>query len=389
MARPKNPEPKDEVANITPQSILEKHLKAQKEYHLNYESEVYYKFSTGSLKLDIETGGGLSPGIHRAMGIYEGGKSSFSIECMRNFLNTVKGSRGLYVKAEGRLSLEMRNRSGVKFVFDQKDWVEGTCFVLETQVYEVVINLMRDLVKNRDGCLYFFLLDSMDGLVPKSDHEKEVDENNKVAGAPALTKKFLQKLGSAMQKFGHVCLMIGQVSANIQLDNGPVNKGEQRKVAATGGNAALHWANFIFEFEPRSEGLTSEDLIREKQSEKYDSEKNKLIGHYCKIRIRKSTNEKTGSLVKYPIKYGRNNGTSIWREYEVIDLMETLGLVTQAGAWFYIDPITAEEIKTETTVVVPEKFQGKGNLFKFFDANSAVTDYLHKRFVDAYAVKAV
>jgi RecA/RadA recombinase len=381
-------EKKPTEVGLKPEDILDKHLKTQKEYHLNYESEVYYRFSTGSLKLDIETGGGLMPGIHRSMGIYEGGKTSFSLECMKNFLKTVKGSRGLYVKAEGRLSAEMRERSGVTFVTEAKDWVDGTCFILETNVYEVVINIMRELVRNKNGTLYYFLLDSMDGLVPKNDFDKEVDEANKVAGAPALTKKFLQKLGGAMQKFGHVCMMIGQVSANIQLDEHTKNKGEQRKVSATGGNAALHWANFIFEFEPRADGLTSDDLIRENQAEKYDPVKNKLIGHYCKIRIRKSTNEKTNSLVKYPIKYGRNNGTSVWREYEVIEMLEVLGLVTRSGAWYYFDPEIIKDIKAETGIEAPEKTQGKAKVFEFLDSNSSVTTYLHNRFVAMYSAQA-
>ena len=50
-------------------------------------------------------------------------------------------------------------------------------------------------------------------------------------------------------------------------------------------------------------------------------DKGNPIGHYCKIVFRKSVNEKTGAQVRYPIRYGRSDGNSIWIEKEIIDLL--------------------------------------------------------------------
>ena len=46
-------------------------LKQHDGEHLNFKEEVFYKVSTGSLILDIETGGGLTPGLHRFCGVNE------------------------------------------------------------------------------------------------------------------------------------------------------------------------------------------------------------------------------------------------------------------------------------------------------------------------------
>ena len=69
---------------------LSSFLKENKDDHYNYEEEVYYKVSTGSLNLDIATSGGLCPGLHRFIGMNEGGKTSEALEVMKNFQNFTK-----------------------------------------------------------------------------------------------------------------------------------------------------------------------------------------------------------------------------------------------------------------------------------------------------------
>ena len=67
--RPKNSSAK---TSVSPEDILISYLKEKEEEHYNFEPEINYKVSTGSLLLDIETGGGLGPGLHRFCGINEG-----------------------------------------------------------------------------------------------------------------------------------------------------------------------------------------------------------------------------------------------------------------------------------------------------------------------------
>ena len=125
--------------------ILKNFLKENKEHHYNFEEEVTYKVSSGSMKVDFELGGGFGPGLHRFVGMNEGGKTSESLEVMKNFLKQVPNSRGFLISAEGRLSPEMKKRSGVKFVFDEAEWENGTCFVLESNIYETVLDLIASI----------------------------------------------------------------------------------------------------------------------------------------------------------------------------------------------------------------------------------------------------
>ena len=67
-------------SNITSKSILDSHLKNHKEDHYNYEDTVVYKVSSGSLSVDYYTMGGLNPGLHRFVGINEGGKAQKNSE---------------------------------------------------------------------------------------------------------------------------------------------------------------------------------------------------------------------------------------------------------------------------------------------------------------------
>lgn len=373
MAKSKKTEDQEQQTQSSPKDILSRILKDNEGKHYNDQDEIEVPLvSSGSLILDSQLGGGFGAGLHRLVGFTEGGKTSAGLEVMKNFLRVTQNGYGLLVKAEGRLSKEMQERSGVKFVFKFEEWESGTCFVLETNVYDAVVNLMRSLVmenpdhKNK----YFFLLDSMDGLILEQDMDKPIEAAGRVAGAPMLTKKFMQRLSTAMNKFGHRCFMIGQVSAKVEID--PYAPKDQRQITATGGNAALHFSNFILQFEPRYMG----DLILEDPKAKPDPIKNKILGHWCKIIIKKSPNEKSNIPVTYPIRYGRKNGTSVWREYEIVDVLIQFEKIRKAGAWFYMEKEIIDETKEKTGVEIPEKFQGMENIRLYLEEQPAVADFL-------------
>jgi RecA/RadA recombinase len=314
---------------IQPQEILGNYLKAHKEDHYNNEESIDYKISSGSLQFDMHLEGGFGPGLHRFTGVNEGGKTSESLQVMKNFLKTLPKSRGLYVKAEGRLGPELQKRSGVKFVFSPEEWVDGTCFVFESNIYETVMGLIRQLITNNEEKIkYCFILDSVDGLIRKDDLEKNFEESTKVAGGAVVASNFCKKTSTALGKRGHMAIFISQVRADIKLD--PYSKAPVRQTTATGGNALLHFANNIMEFEPRFKG----DLILKNPSIKtMDAKKNPIIGHNAKVTIKKSAHENTNTTLSYPIRYGRIDGTSIWVEKEIVDLLYAWEFVEKKGAW--------------------------------------------------------
>ena len=173
MARTKKETPR----GLSPNDLIKSFLKSTEKDHYNYEESYDYQVSSGSLILDFELGGGLGPGLHRFTGVNEGGKTSEALEVMKNFLQTVPNSRGFYIKAEGRLTKQMRERSGVNFVFKEDEWAAGNCFVFECNIYETVVEALRLLVgKNADDTRYCFILDSVDGLISKADTLKTFEE---------------------------------------------------------------------------------------------------------------------------------------------------------------------------------------------------------------------
>lgn len=362
--------------DISSKNVLGSFLKNKKDDHYNFEDSVTYKVSTGSLNFDLQTGGGLRPGVHRFVGFTEGGKTSAALEVMRNFLNTIDGAKGFYIKAEGRLSEEMMMRSGVKFVFDAEQWEVGTCFVFECNIYETAVDAMRQLVVHNDEKnKYTFILDSVDGLIAKGDLEKTFEESKKVAGGAVLAADFMKRMSIALQKRGHIAIFISQVRSDVKID--PYSSAPIRQTSATGGNALLHFADFIFEFEPRFEG---DVILKDPTIKKADAIKNPIIGHNCKVIIKKSPNEKSKVKFQYPIKYGRIDGRSVWLEKEIVDMLMLWEMVVRSGAWYYLDEELISMLKKEN-FEAPEKFQGENALFNWIESNPKLVKFLHKHFL--------
>tara|TARA_B100001093_G_C26860383_1_gene1029890 strand:+ start:3628 stop:4755 length:1128 start_codon:yes stop_codon:yes gene_type:complete len=350
-------------------SVLKGFLKQNKEHHYNFEEEISYKISSGSLKMDFELNGGFGPGLHRFVGMNEGGKSSESLEVMKNFLKQ-PNSRGLYITAEGRLSKEMKIRSGINFCSNDEEWDSGACFVFESNIFEVVLDIMRTLIMdNPENTRYCFILDSIDGLIMKDDLNKSFDDAHKVAGGALLGAKFMQKMSIALAKRGHMAIFISQVRADIKLD--PYSKAPIRQTTATGGNALLHFANFILEFEPRFK----KDLILSLPNQPIDPQKNPILGHNVKATVKKSPNEKTNYTIEYPVRYGRTGGKSVWVERELIDMLTAWEFISQKGAWISFDEDFILLLK-DNGFNCPDKIQGEAKLNLFLEENSSLTNFL-------------
>jgi RecA/RadA recombinase len=356
---------------LTSQQQLKSFLKRNKESHYNFEESIDYKVSSGSLLFDHRLSGGLGTGLHRFVGINEGGKTSCALQFMKSFLDQSEKRKGFYVKAEGRLSKEMIERSGVKFVFNEDEWVEGTCFVFESNIHETVFDAFRELVgKNDEKIQYFFLLDSVDGLIRKGDLDKTFEESQKVAGGAVIAADLMKRMSIALQKRGHIAIFISQVRADIKLD--PYSKVPIRQTTATGGNALLHFANWIIEFEARFKG----DLILQDEKANYDEQKNPYIGHVVKVTVKKSPNEKTNYVIKYPIRYGRKKGTSNWIEKEIFDFLLMWEFAEQKGAWINFDQDFIEILREAGFTDFPEKIQGTAKFETIINDNEKLKKFL-------------
>ena len=306
------------------------------------------------------------------------GKTPQTLEILRQFFNTVPNSKALWVIAEGRgLSDENRLRCGLKFVYAADEWETGTIFVLETNVFELFVNTVKTLVKDNDEHIrYAFVVDSVDGLILEADSKKEISENNKVAGTPALSKKMLQSLSLGMFKFGHLMVLLSQVTAEIKLD--PYTKTPNRGGQFSGGNALLHAADFILEYQPSF----ACDFILNNPAGKLNDGTTKSIGKYAKVVIQKSGLEASKKVqVNYPIKFGKRP-CGIWVEYEISDMLLQWWLLKKEAtktSWLSLDTKLQEELKGLCDEV-PEKIQGMNQVREFLADNPKVTDYLFDKF---------
>jgi RecA/RadA recombinase len=356
---------KTKTEGSSPKDQIHQYLKQNQGDHYNFEEERTYTVSSGSLLLDIEMGGGIKPGVVRASGVTEGGKTSCALAFARNF-QKMENSMVVYIKSEGRLSKEMIERSGI-------DDHEDKWQVIKSNTYETVIDLIRQMVKdNPTNARYMFIIDSMDALVPRGDLEKSSDDALKVAGGSLLSSDFLRKMALGLATMGHICYMISQVRATIKIN--PYEKGDPKVTNASGGNAMLHYSDWILEFQPR----WVKDLITTQPNGKGD-----MLGHWCKIIFRKTSNEKTGLEVRYPIRYGRVGGKSIWVEYEIVDMMLAWDMAVAKGAWVTISDELVEEVQKELKVELKKQHQGMDNLRKYFEENKEIGKYIFNKFREA------
>lgn len=370
----KAPKEADAEPSNAAQSQLTKYLNANKAEHFNYIEDVNYRVSSGSLNLDVELGG-FQPSLVRLVGPSSAGKTSFAFGVAKEFFKELPQARAVYIKAEGRLSEDIQTRTGLTFTKDPEQWANGNVFVFESNVYEVVIGLIRDLITNNPNKhIYLFILDSMDGLNLRGDMAKAIDEANRVAGAPLMTKQFLQKVGIAMSKHGHLCFFLSQVSAEIKLD--PYAKGTPRQVGGSGGSAVQHFASHVLEFQNWYES----DLILKKPDERLNRLTNPALGHMCKIKIVKTDKEKRYTTVEIPIKHYSNGSGGIWMEREIADQMLMWQLVTKAGSWLTISTALANELESKGIPPLPEKVQGLNQLHELLEERKDVADYLFNKF---------
>jgi hypothetical protein len=282
--------------------------------------------------------------------------------------------RGVFIKSEGRLSDEIKQRSGVTFVNSPDEWVDGTCFIYESNIFEAVFKLKRDLISdNPTKTEYFFITDSADSLIKRDDAKKSEEESITVGGGALITSVFLKKTGLAMAKRGHIDIYISQIRDQIKINQYEVSIPKQGK--ASGPRALEHQADIAIEFLPRYGG----DLILEGERG------SKALGHFAKAKIIKSNNEKNMVEVRYPIRYGQIGGKSVWTSYELADFLQMWEIAYKPsgkGAWFEIEPEFRKEMIEKTGIDVPEKVQGLDKLRAWIESNDDVQKYLFDRFKD-------
>lgn len=338
-------------------------LKSNKDYHFNFdEFRGGYKVSTGSMIFDEIIGGGLGSGLIRFCGDNESGKTSEALEIQTNFLKTVENSKAVYVKAEGRFSTEMSEKTGVKYVYDADEWDYGTCLVLESNIYEKVFSFLRGLILNKKSKTRFnIIIDSMNGLLKLDDVDKKEEDAMKVAGGAVLASDFLRRTNLGLGKRGHQCIILSQRRKDIKINQ--YEKTDRNKLGdSSGGSALSHYPDWTFEFLRSNDS----DKITPNSSEK-PGPTNKPIGSIAKVKILKSTNDTTSISFSYPVKLKVKGRSSVWKEREIIDFLLAWEHLEKKGSWINTDEKLTKFLGEEI------KVQGINSLYSLLEGNPDLT----------------
>jgi hypothetical protein len=394
MAKPKPAVEEEKKQPPTSAQVLEAMLQDGKDEHFAFVTPTHRIISTGSLILDslvkVRSGG-----VVRLLGRgAELGKTSQGLVFLANYMKTMPKAKGLFIAAEARLSDEMKTRSGLTFVTTTAEWVDGTVFVFPCNVFERVADTIETQLKAmyERGEHLGILLDSLDGLQLRADAAKTIwapagKEAPKVAGVALLTKLLLKRIGLPITHYDALFLATSQYSVDIKLD--PYSPNIPRQGDAAGGNAIAHQSDYAFQYSPRFAG----DMILENPTEKPDWQKNKIIGVYATLEIKKSGTDVTGTKLKIPIRKGRV-GCAIWVEKEITDMLLGWQLLAKkppgkdkdgkemkgGGSWLYFNEELIIEVKAATGVELVEKVNGVDNAFRYLEGEPKVVEYLYSKF---------
>jgi RecA/RadA recombinase len=336
--------------------------------HYNHLEKVNWTCSTGSVQLDLFLDGGLKPGFFRVSGEPESGKTSFALNVARIFQETVPNGFVFYINAEGRLTDELIERSGV-------DTSENKWCCFDSNILETAMGMVKELItengsgEDKEEYRYLFVVDSTDALIKKADLSKKFDEGQKVAGSAVIFSHVGKVTSLPLSKNGHAMFILSQTRYKMNMGMGTGSGTTQ-----SGGKALNFYSSLIAEIKP----LWTDLYIWENPSGASLEKKGKRLGHQCVFRFTKTRNEKTGQTVEVPIKYGIKGEGSIWVEHEVMNLCLQFEFLHKKNAgWFEFDK---ELVKDAEEISLKPKHQGLNNLIKYLEENEEVTQFLVNKF---------
>jgi recombination protein RecA len=292
------------------------------------ESSSLQIYSTGSLGLDILTGG-IGAGVIQLWGPDGIGKTTLSLIMAGEFqaAHNYENVRVYLHATEGRWNPKLismcpkllmdsptektpenkarpifrisRPRSGEKMY----DWILKT--------------LKQDKIK------FFHIIDSTDHIQSECNAEKTMSEANKTASIASLNTRFLQDSSIYMNHYGHIVVYINQVRDKLDMGSSRASGAGKHH---GGGNILNHSSNLRLGFDK----LWTDLFIFENPNDT----KSRVLGHIMKMKIEKTSNSgNVNSYAQVPFVY--NHG--IDRAREVAMLSEAYGLIQKKGPWFALD----------------------------------------------------
>lgn len=296
------------------------------------------RIPTGSLVLDLFTGGGIAKGrITELFGEPSSGKTSFAYSLCAQAQKQQPDKLVLYLDSEQAVSLDYMEEFGVKvdsdhLIFSQPDTIEESFTILEEYVSTGLVSLV--------------VLDSVGSSITEAQKAKGYTENTMGSLAKKMSEG-LNKLKSLLNETNTPLLAINTTYDKMSLYGGK----ETRGGSALKFNASQRIS------------ITKRDLMSEDGSED-------ILGQVIKVKMIKSKISKPYIEAETLLLFGKG-----FDEYtEIVDIAVEKGFINKGGAWF---SFLASDGKTEI------KLQGKFKVIDYFKNTEEDFQYYKKMVLDS------
>lgn len=309
---------------------------------LGVEEKEITKIPFSSCRLNYMTYGGLPVGrIAEFYGSDGSGKTTTAIDLAGNAQKLYPDKKVLIVDIEHTFDRIWATKLGL-------DCDSILYFDPDSMGAEEVFNMMMELFET--GEISVGILDSIGAMVSTQSNEKNIGERTYGGISMSLTE-FSKKVTPVLARTDAILIGINQVRDDMNSMYGGTT--------TTGGKAWRHACTTRLEFRKGN----------------YIDEQGKNLSRACENPAGNIVNV---AMTKSKIcRADRKVGFYTLRYLEGIDYISDaidvgikLGLLNQAGAWFYLVDLESGEILKD------EKFQGKYNLIKYYQNNKEAYDKL-------------
>jgi recombination protein RecA len=254
-------------------------------------------YSTGSLKLDRELGGGVPAGrIVELFGWESSGKSTLALSICKQVQEA--GKIVAYIDAENALKMDYLKDMGVSI--DDDKWL-----IAQPDNGEIGFGIVKELVSVENmGCI---VIDSVSGMLPKAVMEGEVGDSKMGVHARLMSQE-CAKIKNFLKGTDCVVIFINQFREKIG-----VMFGDNR--TTQGGNALKFYASIRCE------------VARKGSIKNGDGEE---IGQVMRIKSKKNKVFYPHREAEIDLIYGKGFDTT----KEILDLAVENGLIDKKGSWY-------------------------------------------------------
>jgi recombination protein RecA len=310
-------------------------LKKFTKYNIKSGNDVYYpnRLPTGIDTIDIITGGGYPTG--RIIELYGSESVGKTLSVLKTIaINQKLGKTCAYIDAEQTFDYDWAKQQGVdleSLIIQQPFFAEETVDFIKELIQADVVDII--------------VLDSIEGVVPKKELESSAEDQQMAIKARIMNK--------AVRVWNSVLGVSERRPAIICINQMRMTMNQYDPTTTPGGMGMKYFSSIRIEL---SRGKTQKDSkTKEKQ--------------YVEVRARTDKNKTSiqGKYGYWTMYIGKDeifpSGYCDCTEY-VISKAKDIGLVENAGAWFYYDG---------------EKYQGKTALVEFlYDNPELYKDFLSK-----------